>query len=149
MRQLPGFYLPNDSAILANIKESQHSKFARLSIDTTYFKDGHRVMELGGMMAEAPIMLKAHYEFRGNRWYALLAMYDPKKDNPVVDRFFSSFKMLEYTGSLKWKQHTPDDALFTTGHLANLNLLILPIHQTLSAAINTIALISIRADDYT
>ncbi|TKK67960.1 TraB/GumN family protein [Ilyomonas limi] len=109
----PGFFIPNDSVMLASMKESQKDKFSKLSIDTTYFKDGHRVMEMGGMLVQAPVMMKARYEFRGNRWYALVAMYDPKKDNPVVDRFFGSFKMLDYTVP-EWKQYTTGDTLFST-----------------------------------
>ena len=144
----PGFYLPNDSTILANIKESQKGKFARLSIDTTYFKDGRRVMELGGMMAEAPLMLKSHFEFRGNRWYALLAMYDPKKDNPGVDRFFSSFKMLDYTPA-EWKQHASDDALFTTWAPSEFKSTDITDSADLTSSYKYDCFDKYRADDYT
>jgi len=108
-----GFFIENDSALLVRIKESQKNKFSEISIDTTYIVDDHRVMDYGGTLSQAPLMMKAHYEFRGNRWYALLAMYDPKKENPTVDRFFSSFKMLDYP-AYEWNQYSSTDKIFST-----------------------------------
>lgn len=108
-----GFYIANDSSILAGIKKNQKIKFAKLTIDTTYFKNGHRILELGGMMKEAPLMLNAHYEFRGNRWYALVAMYDPKKGKDAAEKFLNSFQIIDYANT-DWKTYTTQDRLFTT-----------------------------------
>ena len=109
----PGYFLENDSVMLAGLKESQRSKLSNFSIDTMYLLNGHRVMELGGMMKAAAMMLKTHYEFRGNRWYALGALYNPKKEAPAVGRFFQSFQLLDFPSS-EWKTSSAGDNLFST-----------------------------------
>lgn len=109
----PGYFIENDSTMLAGIKDAQKDKFSELSIDTAYFINAHRAMDIGGILVQAPLMMRAHYEFRGNRWYALVAMYDPKKEHAVVDRFFSSFKMLDYAAK-EWKEFSTDNGIFTT-----------------------------------
>jgi uncharacterized protein YbaP (TraB family) len=107
-----GFFIKNDSSTFVNIRESQKEKFAQLTTDTVYMKNGHRVMELGGIMKQASITLKAYYEFRGNRWYALVAMYDSAKAYMIAQQFFNSFKTLNY-GSPEWSNYTPADKLFS------------------------------------
>lgn len=108
-----GYYIENDSTNLLSIRQSQSSKFSELTIDTTYIVSGRRVLELGGMMSEAPLMMKACYESRGNRWYALVAMYNPNKPHPVVNHFFESFRILDYPPSL-WRESETPDKVFTT-----------------------------------
>ncbi|CAN5529401.1 hypothetical protein BH10BAC2_BH10BAC2_08740 [soil metagenome] len=109
----PGYYIPSDSATFEEIKASQKDKFAEITIDTNYTKNNRKVMEFGGIMATAPLMMKAYYEFRGNRWYALVAIYDPAKPAPSVERFFKSFTILDYPATA-WKQYTAEDNLFIT-----------------------------------
>lgn len=108
-----GYFIESETATLKSIEESQKSKFSSVSIDTIYTKNGHKVLEYGGMMSTAPLMLKANYYFRGNRWYALVAVYDSSKANSSVDRFFSSFKILDYANT-EWKNYTTEDKVFST-----------------------------------
>ncbi len=108
-----GFFIENDSSTLTTIKESQKEKFKHLDIDTTYTKNSHRILEYGGMMVQVPLMMKVHYESRGNRWYALVAMYDPEKAHASVESFFNSFTILDYAET-EWNNYTSTDKLFST-----------------------------------
>jgi uncharacterized protein YbaP (TraB family) len=109
----PGYNLENDSVMLVAIRASQLSKFKRMSMDTAYIKNGCRILDLAGMMAQAPLMMKARFQFRGNRWYGLVAIYDTAKDKSSVQRFFSSFTTLDYA-PVKWDNHTAADNSFST-----------------------------------
>lgn len=109
----PGYNLQNDSVMLAAIRASQLTKFKRMSMDTAYIKNGCRILDLEGMIAEAPLMMKTRFQFRGNRWYALVAIYDTAKDNSSVQRFFNSFTTLDYA-PVKWDNHTAADNGFST-----------------------------------
>src|SRR6185312_4501081 len=107
------YAVENDSVTLAAISESQKSKFKKMSIDTMQLKNGFRILDIGGMMAQAPLMMKAHYQFRGNRWYCLVAIYDTAKDKTSVERFFNSFTTLDYT-DVTWNNFTSNDNIFST-----------------------------------
>jgi len=109
----PGYNLENDSVMLAAIRASQTGKFKTISIDTGYIKNGCRTLDIGGMMAQAPLMLKTRFQFRGNRWYGLVAIYDTAKDETSVERFFNSFTTLDYA-EIKWDNHTSADNSFST-----------------------------------
>lgn len=109
----PGYNLQNDSVMLVAIRASQLSKFKRMSMDTAYIKNGCRILDLAGMMAQAPLMMKTRFQFRGNRWYGLVAIYDTAKDESSVQRFFNSFTTLDYA-PVKWDNHTAADNSFST-----------------------------------
>jgi uncharacterized protein YbaP (TraB family) len=109
----PGYYIENDSTTLEGIERSQKDKFSKLNVDTTYINKGIRMLDFRGLMAATPLMMKTHYQFRGNRWYALVAIYDSSKDNSSVDRFFNSFSTLDYV-SAEWKSYAPEDTRFST-----------------------------------
>ncbi len=140
-----GFFLVNDSTILAGIRKKQNIKFVKVITDTTYFKNGHRVLELGGMMKEAPLMLNAHYEFRGNRWYALVTMYDPQKGKAAAENYFNSFQMLDYADA-DWKDYASQDQLFTTWSPANFSTISKKSNEDSSLKYETYD--SLRGDTY-
>jgi len=108
-----GYNLENDSVMLAAIRASQTGKFKKISIDTSYIKNGCRMLDVGGMMVQTPLMLQIRYQFRGNRWYTLVAIYDTAKDKTSVQRFFSSFTTLDYA-VVKWNKYTSADSSFST-----------------------------------
>ena len=109
----PGYSIVNDSTSLVLIGQSQKNKFEKLSIDTMYIKNGVRMLDLKGTMATAPLTLKVHYQFRGNRWYALVAVYDALKNTTSVDRFFDSFRTLDYATD-EWSRFESDDSIFSS-----------------------------------
>ena len=109
----PGYFIENDSITLAQIKESQQSKLSSFMIDTMYIHNGRRIMEYGGMMTDAPLMMKGRYEFRGNRWYALLAIYDTTRDASAINHFFHSLNLLPYE-QMQWKLQENEGSNFTT-----------------------------------
>ncbi|MEO8820779.1 MAG: TraB/GumN family protein, partial [Ginsengibacter sp.] len=109
----PGYTLENDSLILATIGESQKPKFKKMLIDTMYVKNGGRSLDIGGMMVQAPLMLKARYQFRGNRWYGLVAIYDTAKDVASVQKFFNSFTTIDYAHE-QWNKYASPDNTFST-----------------------------------
>ncbi len=109
----PGYYIQNDSAMLSGMKKSQEDKFLAFTTDTIYTNEGRKTMELAGIMQQFPLMMRVRYIFRGNRWYAMVAMYDTAKNHTAEDNFFSSFEMLDYTPQT-WRSLTPNDNVFTT-----------------------------------
>lgn len=109
----PGYTLENDSTILAKIDESQKAKFKEMDTDTVYVKNGARILDICGMMAQAPLTLKARYQFRGNRWYGLVAIYDTAKDITSVQNFFNSFTTIDYAHE-RWDKYASPDNAFST-----------------------------------
>lgn len=108
-----GYTLENDSLILAKISESQKPKFKKMDVDTMYIKNGLRNLDISGMMVQAPLMLKARYQFRGNRWYGLVAIYDTAKDVTSVQKFFNSFSTIDYAHA-QWNKYASPDNSFST-----------------------------------
>ena len=143
-----GFYIESDHATLNYIVESQKDKFSTISIDSIYTKNNHGVLELGGMMATAPLMIKAYYEFRGNRWYSLVAIYDTAKTTSSIERFFSSFKMLDYPEA-EWKQYAADDNLFKTWAPSGFSYKAMPSLYSNDTTYNYESFDTTRADDFT
>jgi uncharacterized protein YbaP (TraB family) len=109
----PGFYIINDSTTLESIKADVKSKCESVTLDTMYVQNGYRVLDCKGIMAQSAVTMRSRHKFRGNRWYALIAIYDDTKENPSVEAFFNSFEYLDYPIT-EWKQQTSDDRLFTT-----------------------------------
>lgn len=109
----PGYYIENDSTSLALIDQSQNGKFEKLSIDTMYLKNGFRMLDMKGTMSTSPLTMRVHYQFRGNRWYALVALYDTLKNTNSVEQFFNSFSTLDYA-THEWSQYESGDSLFST-----------------------------------
>ncbi|MGN6495590.1 MAG: TraB/GumN family protein [Agriterribacter sp.] len=101
----PGHYLENDSVLFANIKSTVEAKTTKKTIDTTYIKNNNRILEYAGIMQESGLMMKTYYELRGNRWYALVAIYNSSMEPASVQRFFQSFKISEYP-EITWKAST-------------------------------------------
>jgi len=116
----PGYYIENDSATLFGIERSQKDKFSKLTIDTLYLDKGIRMLDFKGMMATTQLMMRTHYQFRGNRWYALVAIYDTSKNTASVDRFFNSFSTIDYVPA-EWNRYTSHDTLFSTWAPQNFN----------------------------
>lgn len=120
-----GFYITNDSVTLSNIRASQRSRFTTLTVDSMYFKNGHRALEIGGKMKDAQLTLDAHYEFRGNRWYVLVAMYDSAKGKAAAQKFMNSFQPINYING-NWKTNVSDDGLFSTWSPENFRYIMNP-----------------------
>lgn len=108
-----GYYLENDSTYTSSIKSNISGKIIEKTLDTTYFKNNNRILEYAGTMQESNLVMKTYYEFRGNRWYSLVALYNAAKKPASVDRFFQSFKLLEYP-EISWKLNTSEDGKFST-----------------------------------
>ena len=108
----PGYSIANDSVSLEQIHNNVIGKYTRITLDTTYIKNNRRVMRFEGRLDKADVNAKAYYEFRGNRWYALIAMYGSGQPKPVVERFINSFEVLEYQPVL-WKKQVAADSLFS------------------------------------
>ena len=116
----PGYFIENDSVTLSGIEFSQKGKFAKLNVDTTYINNHSRMLDFKGLMAATPLMMRTHYQFRGNRWYALVAVYDSSKDLSSVQRFFNSFSTIDYAHT-KWNRYESGDSLFSTWAPMNFN----------------------------
>ena len=71
-------------------------------------------------MATTQLIMRTHYQFRGNRWYALVAIYDTLKNTASVERFFNSFSTIDYVPS-EWNRYTSHDTLFSTWAPRNFN----------------------------
>ncbi len=127
----PGYYIENDSLTLAQIESSQKGKFSKLDIDTIFKKNGIRILAFKGMMVKTSLMMETRYQFRGNRWYALVAIYDTSKNITSVERFFNSFSTLDYTSN-QWNGYTSADSLFSTW--APMNFSIKPNPSLVNAA---------------
>ncbi|MBS1600443.1 MAG: TraB/GumN family protein [Bacteroidetes bacterium] len=108
----PGYSITNDSATLRNIHDNVIKKYSNIKSDTTYVKNNHRVLEFEGHIPSAGVNAKIYYEFRGNRWYGLVAMYGSDEPKPIVSRFMESFTLLDYPAS-SWAKRVPADSLFT------------------------------------
>ena len=106
-----GYFLDNDINTVKSLFEKQKQRLALVNTDTIYFKNGRRVAEFAGIMKEAPLMTRGQFIFRGNRWYAFLVIYDTSKPAAGIDRFFNSFKELEYM-PVKWQTQTSGDNNF-------------------------------------
>ncbi len=118
---MPGYYLENDSshavAIMVNLKEQTKTVF-----DTIYIKNNNRIVEcIGYSKNQKGIMSRSYHEIRGNRWYGLVAMYNPEKPSSFVEPFFNSFKLLPYP-DLRWSIHTSEDKKVTTWSPGNIEL---------------------------
>jgi uncharacterized protein YbaP (TraB family) len=111
-RATAGYSIANDSSTLANIREGLKNKYATIISDTVYIKNNHLVLECNGTAKKVQVNMRAYYEFRGNRWYALVAMYDGNRQNISADRFFKSFKLLDFPVA-QWEQKISEDSLLT------------------------------------
>ncbi|HVZ57154.1 MAG TPA: TraB/GumN family protein [Chitinophagaceae bacterium] len=108
-----GYYLVNDSTCLASVHAQVRSKFASLERDSLYRQGDHWVLELRGPMNQTNSAMRAYYESRGNRWYTLMALYDANRPQPGVERFFSSFRLLDLPPAPWRREVTPDSVLST------------------------------------
>jgi hypothetical protein len=140
-----GYDIINDSSLFSSIKESQKEKFLQLSTDTMYLKDGHLCLDFAGMLAQAPLMMRTHYESRGNRWYVQVALYDTAKPNSSTEQFFNSFKLLDYTAS-GWNNYTSADNVFSTWAPLNITLEKKPAYGDTTYSYETYD--TSRADSY-
>ncbi|MEP6582883.1 MAG: TraB/GumN family protein [Ginsengibacter sp.] len=108
----PGYLIENDSTSLRLIENNTKPKFTSLTSDSLYTDGEKRMLNMEGMMAQANLFAKVHYELIGNHWYVMMAMYDTSKSNPMVDQFFRSFKILT-PAVFDWKQQSSEDGLIT------------------------------------
>lgn len=102
-----GYHIENDSSTIENIRTNIHAQIEKITLDTVYTKDNNRVFEYAGKTQQG-FDMKTYYQFRGNRWYALVAIYNSNGKDGFVNRFFSSFKLLNYPEQ-KWERSTTDD----------------------------------------
>ena len=102
-----GYFLNNDSSVLADIRQSQLEKYSAIRLDTLYKKNNHWALELSGLSAQSSLGMRTYYETRGNKWYALVAIYDSTKSHASVDNFFNSFSILDYPVQ-EWKKTESD-----------------------------------------
>ncbi|HEU5054111.1 MAG TPA: TraB/GumN family protein, partial [Hanamia sp.] len=109
----PGYNIPNDSFFLESLRKSQIQKFKKIEIDSIHQQNGSRFMDLKGMMNQSPLMLRVHYQMRGNRIYSLAAVYDSARDQSSVESFFDSFDTLGYTKT-KWDHYHDSANVFLT-----------------------------------
>jgi len=110
----PGYYIPNDSTSVEQIRANATNQITAATRDTSYLKNGHRVLEYSGTTQQSNVLMRTYYEFRGNRWYALIALYgDNPEEAARVQRFFESFSILPYP-RMNWQMQSSDDQLLTT-----------------------------------
>lgn len=109
----PGYFIEDDSSTLRNIEKELKAKFSKMELDTIYNKYPNRILEIQGKMINPDVFARSYYAFTGNRWYALLVMYDNSKSNPMADRFFESFRILS-SPAPEWKQQSSADGAITT-----------------------------------
>lgn len=109
----PGYFIVNDSLILSQIQQTQIEKMKIKSIDSSYMQNGYKNLVIGGLMLSADLMMKAQFRFRGNRWYALVVVYDSSKDQSPIQQFFDSFSTLDYA-KINWTTQASEDSLFHT-----------------------------------
>ncbi|MEO6455628.1 MAG: TraB/GumN family protein, partial [Ginsengibacter sp.] len=119
-RAAPGYFIEDDSTAFSNIEKDVKAKFSAVTFDSIYRGDKNRIFKIEGLMTKANIFTRAYYELRGNRWYALLVMYDTSKPNPGVGRFFSSFKIFD-SSPANWKQQSSEDGAITAWVPDNIN----------------------------
>lgn len=117
----PGYFIINDSSILARLGQAQREKLKMIYIDTFFTNNHSRNLILGGLNSNAGLMVKAQFRFRGNRWYALVVVYDSSKDQTPIRQFFDSFSTLEYAKT-NWSIQASADKLFQTWAPGNFNL---------------------------
>lgn len=110
---IPGHYLENDSTLIISIRNNLGEKTTKKTLDTSYIKNSNRVLEYAGIMKESNLVMKTYYEFRGNRWYALVALYNNTKQPVSVQRFFQSFKLSGYPES-SWSLNTTSNGNFSS-----------------------------------
>jgi uncharacterized protein YbaP (TraB family) len=108
----PGYFLLNDSTVVTALLQNVRLKIDSVIYDTIYYKNNHRVAEIEGRMKEANLHMRSYYEMRGNRWYALVAVFDTTKADIAIDKFFSSFLLLDYP-PVNWSMRTSGDQLLT------------------------------------
>jgi hypothetical protein len=137
----------NDSEALAKIKAAQTDRFSVVLVDTMYRDSDNLVMHVQGVMSEAPLTMKSYFQAHGNRYYALIAMYDSTKPNPSVERFFTSFKTLGHPEH-EWQEYAADDTLFHTW--APSKFMLAPANETQWEEISAeyISFDTSRADSY-
>lgn len=110
---LAGHFIENDSTLLQTLKEEGIKKLKKVDRDTSWMVNGERVIEFTGRMKEVDVLLTTRYISRGNRWYALLAMYPLSGRMPAVDSFFASFTELKEPDR-PWQKSVSPDSAFST-----------------------------------
>jgi uncharacterized protein YbaP (TraB family) len=106
----PGRFIDNDSSFFLHLKESSIEKLSSIMVDTAYFSDGYRLTEIAGKMKAADASMSIRYIARGNRWYALAAIYSSPVSGDKISRFMHSFTMLEYPAQ-NWRYERPADSV--------------------------------------
>ncbi len=110
---LPGMYIDNDSVSLESLKTTIKKKTDSVITDSLYFKNNYRVLQYSGYVKQGGLTMDTRYFMRGNRWYALVAMYNALKPHTHADRFLQSFSMLDYP-SATWRKITSSDKFCST-----------------------------------
>ena len=107
-----GHYIPNDSAYFFELRKAALTKVTELVSDTSWMMGDSRVVEFRGGMQQGGYEMITRYIARGNRWYPLVVMYPRKMAGaPVIDRFLSSFRLLDYPAH-RWQVSTPVDSIY-------------------------------------
>jgi uncharacterized protein YbaP (TraB family) len=118
----PGRYIENDSIYIREVESNATGKNMSLVRDTSYLKNGYRVLQVEGRMKANGLWAVTRYFLRGNRWYALITIYDSLGSRPAYDDFFDSFEMLDYP-SIPWAWRTSQDSLFASWAPANIHIM--------------------------
>lgn len=108
----PDRFVVDDSSFFRNLVESVSPKFKKIDLDSSWVENDQRVTEIRGEMKDADMTMDVRYFDRGSRWYALLAMYPIGGSTDGRNRFFSSFRQLDYPMHA-WIQASSPDTVFS------------------------------------
>jgi uncharacterized protein YbaP (TraB family) len=109
----PGRYIVNDSSQFYRLKKAAFAQVQDVIADTSWIWNGVRIDEWRARM-QGDLEVDTRYIDRGNRWYALVALFPARlARSQIVDPFFSSFALMDYPG-LRWQVVAAKDSLFST-----------------------------------
>lgn len=108
-----GYLFRNDGATVQLVRNNLRKKYSTITLDTIYSENSRPVVEMYGSMAKNTTEAKTKIIFRGNRYYTVLIMYTPGKENERVSRALKSFHLINNRED-HWANQTAPDSLFTT-----------------------------------
>ncbi len=108
-----GYVFRNDSATVQIVRSNLRKKYTNITLDTIYSENNRPVVEMDGSMVKNTMQAKTKIIFRGNRYYTVLIMYTPGKENERVNRAMNSFHLINNQED-HWANQTAPDSLFTT-----------------------------------
>lgn len=111
----PGFYISSDQELFDETKKGleDQGNIIITRYDTTTYK-GQPAMWLTGTYKENNMLLKLLTVNRGNRSYALLAVYDPRTDTTFIEHFFDAMELQPFKAPSGWQQYNTQSSAYTT-----------------------------------